>query len=236
MTRDGRLLRSYRDGKAGTPGYLDDYAFMIDGLLTLYETTFDPRWLDRAVGLNDEVLAHFKDERDGGFFFAASDAEKLLVRAKDATDNAIPSGNSVELMNLLRLSVLLDRRDYADEAERELRAFGKQLEEAPVRCERMLAGLDFYYRRPREVAIIGTPADHSGTAALINAAWRTYVPNVVFAAITDDSSNMPELCKKIPLLAGKTPLKGRPAAYVCRNFACQAPTSDPEELRRQIRR
>ena len=236
MTRDGRLLRSYRGGKAGTPGYLDDYAFMIDGLLSLFETTFDSKWLDQAVRLNDQVLIHFKDQRDGGFFFAANDAEKLLVRAKDATDSAIPSGNSVELMNLLRLSVLLDRRDYAGEAEEAFRAFGKQLAQAPIRCEQMLGALDFYYRRPREVAIIGTPEDLTGTDALINAAWCAYVPNVVFAAVPGDSSHMPELLGKIPLLVGKTPLQGRSAAYVCRNFACQAPTTDPEELRRQILR
>ena len=235
MMRDGRLMRSYRGGRADTPGYLDDYAFTIDALLVLYETTFDVQWLDHAVAMNEKVLKYFRDQQDGGFFFTAGDAEKLLVRAKDGTDSAIPSGNSAELMNLLGLSVLLDRRDLAEEAERLLRVFGKQLAEAPLRCERMLAGLDFYYRRPREVAFVGTPTAPAELDVLVNTAWRTYVPNGVFAGLMYGASAA-ELERRIPLLRGKTPLGGRPAAYVCTNFACQAPTADPEELRRQIRR
>jgi uncharacterized protein YyaL (SSP411 family) len=236
--RDGRLQRTYRHGKTHTPAYLDDHAFMIDALLNLYETTFETKWLDQAITLNDRVMKHFRDPA-GGFFFTADDAEAVLVRAKDATDSAIPSGNSVQLMNLLRLSVLLDRKDLADEAEKMMRVFGKQLEESPLRSERMLSAVDFYYRRPREVAFIGRIWDASSPNALdalINTAWRTYAPNTVFARLLEDNNDAAQITKRIPLLDGKKSLDGKPAAYVCKNYACQAPTDDPRKLCEEVGR
>lgn len=230
MTRDGRLLRTFRQGKAQIPAFLDDHAFMIEALLNLYETTFDPKWLDHADGLNAHVLNHFRDEKDGGFFFSADDAEKTLVRAKDAGDGATPSGNSVQLMNLLRLSVLLDKKEYADESRRLMHAFSKQINESPFRAERMLSALDFHHRRPREVAFVAKMADTANLDALIDAAWRNYTPNTVYARLLVDDSNAAALQKRIPLLAEKTPPGGKPAAYVCRNFACRAPVTDPAKL------
>jgi hypothetical protein len=237
MAKHGRLQRVYRAGRAHTPGYLDDYAFMIEALLNLYETTFDLRRLDQAVALNDQLLAHFRDGPNGGFFFTADDAEKLLVRVKSASDGAIPSGNSVQLMNLLRLAVLLDRKDLAEEADRLVRAFGEQLRQMPYQSERLLAAVDFYHRRPREVAFVATQADAAKLDLLINTVWQTYVPNVVLARLIRGSSDgEAAVQRRVPLLAGKTPLNGRPTAYVCRDYACQAPTNDPAELRRQISR
>ncbi|RIK69403.1 MAG: thioredoxin domain-containing protein [Planctomycetota bacterium] len=235
MMVNDRLQRTCRQGKTHTPGYLDDHAFMIDALLNLYETTFDVKWLDRAAALNEDVLKHFRDEA-GGFFFSADDAEKTLVRAKDANDGAIPSGNSVQFMNLQRLAVLLDRKDLSDEADRALKAFGGQLSESPFRSERFLTGVDFYHRRPREVAVIIAPGDEPGGQALINAAWRTYVPNLVIAAAIDGTPEAAAAARRIPLLAEKKPLDGKSAAYVCRNYACRAPTSDPAKLREELAR
>ncbi len=233
--RDDRLQRTYRQGKTHTPAYLDDHAFMIEALLNLYETTFETKWLDQAVRLNDRVMKHFRDPA-GGFFFTADDAESVLVRAKDAGDSAIPSGNSVELMNLLRLSVLLDRKDLAQEAKKMMQVFGKQLEESPFRSERMLSAVDFDYRRPREVAFVAKSSDAEALDGLIDAAWRTYSPNIVLARLLEDSNDAVQITKRIPLLDGKKSLGGKPAAYVCKNYACQAPTSDPKKLCEQIAR
>jgi hypothetical protein len=236
MVAEGRLLRTYRRGRAHTPGYLDDYAFMVEGLLNLYETTFEIRWLDQAAALNEQVLKHFRDDLNGGFFFTADDGEQLLVRAKDANDGAIPSGNSVQLMNLLRLAVLLDRKDLAAEADRLVGAFGEQLRQMPYRSERLLAALDFYHRRPREVAFVARKADVAKLEALINTAWQTYVPNAVFARLIPDAGDAAATARKVPLLVGKKPLDGGPAAYVCKDYTCQAPTNDPDKLRQQISR
>ncbi len=235
LAKDGRLQRTYRKGKTHTLAYLDDHAFMIEALLNLYETTFEIQWLDRAIALNDEVLRHFRDSA-GGFFFTADDAEKTIVRAKDANDGAIPSGNSVQFMNLLRLAVLLDRKDLADEAEKMLKTFSKQIADSPFRSERFLAGVDFYYRRPREIAVVISRDDKTGGEELINAAWRTYVPNLVMAAGVDGSKSAAATEKKIPLLAEKKPVGGKSAAYVCKDYVCKAPTSEAAKLQKEIAR
>jgi uncharacterized protein YyaL (SSP411 family) len=234
MTRDGRLQRTYRKGVSHTMGYLDDNACMIEGLLNLYETTFDVIWLDRAVSLNDVVMKHFRDDKAGGFFYTANDAEKVLVRSKDSSDSATPSGNSVQLMNLLRLSVLLDRKDLAAEAERSLHAFSNNLIESPFSSERMLSALDFYHRRPREVAFVSTKADQARLDELITAACRTYTPNAVFARLISDAPDAKVLARKIPLLAEKTPAGGKPSAYVCKNFTCRAPVHDAAALLEEL--
>ncbi|MFH1418650.1 MAG: thioredoxin domain-containing protein [Planctomycetota bacterium] len=243
MTQDGRLQRTYRGGKTHTPGFLDDHAFMISALLTLYETTFELRWLDAAVELNDQVLGRFRDEAEGGFFFSPADGERLLVRGKDCNDAAIPSGNSVQLRNLLRLSVLLGRKDLAEEAQREIRAFSAQLAASPHQSEYMLSALDFYHRRPVELAFVGSDgaASAEGTGGgnmepLVRAAWQTYVPNVVFAGMAAGGIEAEAAAKRIPLLAGKVLIQDRAAAYVCRDYACRSPTTDPEELRRLLSR
>lgn len=235
LMKDGRLQRTYRAGKTHTPAYLDDHAFLIDALLNLYETTFDIQWLDKAVVLNDEVLKRFRDPA-GGFFFTADDAEKMIVRAKDANDGAIPSGNSVQFMNLLRLTVLLDDRNLADEAQTMLKTFSRQLVDSPFRSERFLAGVDFHHRRPREVAVVIARGDESRGEELINTAWRTYAPNFVIAAKVDGAPESAAIEKKLPLLAGKKPVAGKSAAYVCRDYVCRAPTSEPAKLREELAR
>jgi|CXWL01.1.fsa_nt_gi uncharacterized protein YyaL (SSP411 family) len=236
MTKADRLQRTYRQGKSHTQGYLDDHAFMIEALINLYEATFELRWLREAQSLNESVVKHFRDAEAGGFFFTADDAEKVLVRTKDASDGATPSGNSVQLMNLLRLSLLLDRKDFADEAERVMRAFGKQLSETIFRSERMLAAIDFHYRRPKEIAFVFRGTNATDADKLIDAVWRTYVPNLTIAGMIEDSSDAQAAQKLIPLLAGKKAIDGRPTAYVCKNFACSAPTGDAKSLQEQIRK
>lgn len=230
MQKDGRLLRTYRAGKTHTPGYLDDYAFFIEGLINLYEATFDLRWLEEAARLTDVAVKHFRDEK-GGFFFGADDAEEVLVRSKDADDGAIPSGNSVMMMNLLRLSAMLDRKAYAGEAEGIMRAFGTRVKDHPASAERMLAAVDYYWSRPTEVVIMSASRG-AETAAMLRTVWQTYLPNkVVVGAIGAADA---AAAKMIPLLADRKAIDGKPTAYVCENFVCKRPTTSVDELKKML--
>jgi hypothetical protein len=223
MRRDGRLLRSYRDGQARITAYLDDYAFLVEGLINLYEATFDERWLREAGSLTDAMIRWYADE-SGGFYFTASDGEELLARTKSPRDGAIPSGNSVAAMNLLRLAILLDRKDYRERAEGIFRAFAPVTEQSPFSCERLLCAVDFYHGKVPEIAIVGAPAD-AGTVALLRAVHERYRPNKVVAGGVPPFGD-----GAMPLLRGKTIVNGKPAAYVCENFTCKKPVTLPEEL------
>jgi len=233
MTRNGRLLRAYRKGVAHTGGYLDDYAFFVEGLLELYEATFEPRWLDEAIRLNEAMIRHFWDEREGAFFFTADDAEPLLVRTKDATDQAIPSGNSVALLNLLRLSAILDRDDLREKAEQLMKAVAGSVEQSPFGFNRFLVGVDFYHDPGREVVIVGSPGDPA-TQALIKAVNQVYDPHRVVLLSDPSAPDAAAWAERIPLLAGKELVDGRPAAYVCQNRTCRRPVTHPGELVRDL--
>jgi len=229
---DGRLLRTCRNDAAHTLAYLDDHAFMLEGLLHLYETTGRLEWLERATELNETLKRHFRDEA-GGYFFSPDDGEKLLVRAKDASDGAIPSGNAVQLMNLLRLAVLLGDKSVQVDAEKLIQCFADSMSKSIFSSERMLAAVDFQQRRPREIVLV-YPADRRGLAELEQVTWSTYVPNKVVVHVPFGTPEADSIARRIPLAAEKKPLDGRAAAYVCRDFACRAPTADPAELRRQL--
>jgi hypothetical protein len=223
MQHEGRELASYGKGRARHSGYLTDSAFLIEGLLGLYEYDGGWRWaLDEAARLTDTAVRYFWDDSGGGFFFTASDHEVLIQRTKMSADSAIPSGNSVMVHNLLRLAVLLNRPDLREKAAEILRVFGSALEQHPLAYDRMLSGLDAWHEGFVEVAILG-----AGAEALVRAVYRGYLPNkiVVRAEQPDDS---------LPLLAGRKLVDGRPTAYVCRNYACQRPVTSPEELAAQL--
>ncbi len=228
LQKDGRLLRTYRKGEARLSGTLSDYAFFIEGLLNLHEATFDGRWLDEAERLTDLSIKYFFDEKDGAFFYTASDAEKLIVRSKHPQDSAIPSGNSVHAMNLLRLAVLLDRKDLREKAESILRAFAKQASDSPGAYERLNCAVDFYHDRVKEIAIVGNPTS-ADTKALLRTVFDRYLPNkvVVFAPakVTDT---------RVPLLKGKGPIGGKSTAFVCENYRCRLPVFTPEDLDKEL--
>jgi uncharacterized protein len=231
MSDRGRLLRTSRNGIAHIGGYLDDYAFLAEGLIELYESTFETRWLSEATRLTDDMLAHFWDEKDGAFFYTASDAEQLIVRTKDSRDGAIPSGNSLALMNLLRLGALLDRRDYVEKAEATMRAFAGNAKRSPFGLERFLAAVDRYYGPQKEVVIAG-PRESAATQALLRAVDQVYDPyRVVLLA---DPTLPAEERSRLPLLEGKTPIDGKPAAFVCRNHTCRRPVTESGELLREL--
>ena len=228
LMRDGRLLRTYRAGQARLTGYLSDYAFLVEGLLNLYEATFDAKWLTAAGTLTDVSIKHYFDEKAGGFFFTASDAKKLIARSKQPHDGAIPSGNSVHAMNLLRLAIMLNRPDYRDKAESIFRAFGQQVEKAGGSFERLLCAVDFHHDKVLEIAILGDAADQR-TEALIRATYQRYLPNKVVVGAHGPVADSP-----IALLAGKTLRGGKPTAYVCENYRCRLPVTSPAELGAQL--
>jgi uncharacterized protein YyaL (SSP411 family) len=219
---DGRLRRTWKPGhSARLNGYLEDYANVADGLLALYEATFDPQWLTASTEFGERILEEFADEENGGFFDTSRDHETLITRPKDIFDNATPSGNSVAADVLLRLSVMTGRDEFRAGAEGILRLLRNAMARYPLGFARALNALDFYLDNPREIAIVGT-AEH--THALRRAVFEPFLPNKVVAGSG----------AAIPLLEGREPRDGRAVAYVCEHYVCQAPTSDPAELRKQL--
>ncbi len=233
LSRDGRLLRTYRDGKAHTLGYLDDYAFFVDGLLELYEATFNPRWLDEAVRLNDDMIEHFWDDKEGAFFFTADDAEELFLRTKDTRDSAVPAGNSVALLNLLRLARIQSRDDLRGKAIQTMDAFAPRINDQPYGFEKFLAGVDFHQNPSQEVVFVGDPSAEA-TRALIDTVRRDYHPYRITLLLDPEHESSDNLAQRVPLLEGKTLVEGQPAVYVCRDFTCKRPVTTVEDLRKEL--
>jgi uncharacterized protein len=224
--RHGRLLRAWRDGRTSGPAYADDHALMAGACLDLYETTFDVRWFEEARRLADELIRLFHDPEGGGFFQTGADAERLVLRPKELFDNAVPSGNSSAAEVLLRLSLFTGEASYERAAASALRTIRDLLVRAPTAFGTALGALDLYLGPSREIAVIGA-TDDARTAALLDEVRRRYLPNVVLAAGPGGRS-------PIPLLAGRTAVDGKPAAYVCEHFSCRRPVTEPEELAAQL--
>ena len=227
MRRDnGRLYRTWKAGSmAKYNGYLEDYACLADGLLALYAATFEPRWLDWARELADLIVAHFRDADGAGFFDTSDDHEQLIHRPKDVQDNAIPSGNSMAAGVLLRLSALTGDGSQWELAERSVASTSRLMSQYPSGFAQWLNLASLLVAEPREVAIIGNPADR---APLIDTVRARYRPFQVVAA-GDDAEDA-----HVPLLEGRTKVDGKAAAYVCRRFVCEAPVTDPEALERSL--
>jgi uncharacterized protein YyaL (SSP411 family) len=225
---NGRMLRTWKDGRAKLSGYLEDHACYADGLVALYEATFDPRWLDASRAIVDVMLERFADPERGGFYDTASDHEQLVTRPKDLFDNATPAGNSVAADVLLRLALLTGEDRYRQAADRILGQLGPAPSEHPTGFGRLLCALDFALGRPREIAIIG-PADSPQTQALRETVFRRFLPNRVVAGASDAS-----VAPAVPLLADRPMRDGLPTAYVCEGYVCQAPVTDPGALAAQL--
>jgi uncharacterized protein YyaL (SSP411 family) len=230
MVRDGRVLRSWKNGESRIDGYLEDYALLIDGLLAVYELTFDPSWLETAHGLAERMLDLFWDESIQGFYDTARDGEALIVRPRDVLDNATPSGNSVAVSVLLRLGVLTGNDDYTRRATAVLGSLRDAMTRYPSAFGELLSALDFSLATPIEIVIAGNPAAPE-TRMLLREVYGRYLPNKVLAGLAPDR---PPLPGRSPLLDGKEMLDGRPTAYVCEHYACQAPTTDPAVLGQQL--
>jgi uncharacterized protein YyaL (SSP411 family) len=230
LLQDGLLLRTSKDGKSKLNGYLEDYAFFIDGLITLFETTGEFEWLDSATELTNKMIEEFWDDDDGGFFFTGKSHEELIVRSKDFYDNATPSGNSVAADVLLRLSHLTGNEDYQRRAVTIFRLNALGMQRYPPAFGRALCALDFHLSIPKELVILGDLNDPD-TRELTAVAWESCLPNkvVMYASEADAQER-----QALPLLAGRTLLNGRPTAYVCEQFTCKQPVNDADALRAQL--
>ena len=228
----GRLLRTYKNGRAKLRGYLEDYAFLVDGLLLLHEATFGERWLAAAIELGRQMTDLFWDDSSNQCYDTGRDHEALVVRPRDVTDNAIPSGSSAAASALLRLAILTGDSDYREKAEASLRSASALMQRFPTAAGHWLGALDFFLSRPKEVVIVGARGDDA-TEQLVREVYREYVPNRVFVGV-DPRSWRNDAGGMIPLLEGREMVSGRPTAYVCENYVCRLPTGDPMELGREL--
>jgi hypothetical protein len=221
---DGPLFRTAKDGRTSGIGFLDDHAALVAGLLDLYEATFERRWIEAAIRLDGVVQSEFWDPDLGGYFYAGSRHETMLARSRQPFDNPTPSGNALEVGNLLRLAALTGETALRDRATRTLRLFAAGMEQYPAGMAEMLSGLDLHLGPMLQVAIAGP-----GAAPLVAAASRPFLPHAVLAGwpATGEPADL-------ALLRDRGPVSGRPAAYVCREFTCLAPVTDPAALERAL--
>jgi uncharacterized protein len=216
----GRLLRTWKDGEARLNAYLEDHAYLLEALLTLYESSFDPRWFAEARALADTIIERFSDEENGGFFETSADHERLLARRKDLEDHPIPSGNASAAYGLLRLAALTGEHIYERHAVSVLRLLHELAPKHPQAFGHLLQALDFHLSPVKEVALVGD--DLRPLERVVRGEFR---PHLVLAGGAPDG---------VPLLQDRAPVDGRPAAYVCEHFACKAPVTEPEELERLL--
>jgi uncharacterized protein YyaL (SSP411 family) len=220
---DGRLFRSHKDGRARLNAYVEDYAALIRALIALYETTFDLTWLAQASRLTQVMLQQFHDPEQGGFFQTGRDHEELVARRKELIDNAIPSGNALAAESLARLAVLVGNEEHRREALRVCLLMQAAMPQQPTGFGRLLGVVETLLTPSQEVAIVGNPAD-AATQALLAEVRSRYLPQTVVALKQPGEESM------LPLLEGRDLVRGLPAAYVCENYACKLPVTDPGEL------
>ena len=213
---EGRLLRTYKDGRARLNAYLEDHAYLLEALLTLYESTFEPRWFGAARELADTMIERFADEARGGFFETSSDHEQLVARRKDLEDHPIPSANASAAYGLLRLAALTGEHDYERRAISVFRLLHTIAAKHPNAFAHLLQAIDFHFASVKEVALAG-----DDTAQLERVVRDAFRPHLVLAGGEPDG---------VPLLEGRGPVDGRAAAYVCERFACKAPVTEPDDL------
>jgi len=219
-----RLLHRYRDREAGIVGHLDDYAFLVWGLLELYEATFDASYLRTALGVNEGMLGHFWDRSRGGLFFTPDDGESLLVRKKEIYDGAVPSGNSVAMHNLLRLARLTGRVDLEEKAAAMGRVFSGQIRQVPSGYTQFLCAADFALGPTQEVVLVGVPGS-ADLSRMVKALRASYHPNHV-SLFRPSDEEAPEIDSLAPFVKSHVPLEGKATAYVCLGHACSAPTTE----------
>jgi uncharacterized protein len=228
---DGRLLRTWKGGEARLNAYLEDHAYLVEGLLRLYEATLEVRWFDAARETADAMIDRFADDERGGFFTTSNDHEELIARRKDVGDHPIPSGNSSATYGLLRLAALTGESSYEDRALGTMRVFAPAALQHPEAFGHLLQAIDFHLSPTREVALV-SPANggepDGGLDELARVVRSAHRPHVVLAG-GEEGTERPEL------LRDRSAVEGRPAAYVCEHFTCRAPVTEPQELQAALR-
>ena len=230
MVADCRLGRSYKDGTVSGNGFLEDYAFLIAALLDLFEATAEPLWLVRAIALDTTLAVRFADPESGGFFMTADDHEILIAREKPMLDGALPSGNAIAMMNLLRLHGLTLASSYMERAEKGLRTFSASIEAHPEAFGEMLMALEYYLHPPCQVIVV-VPADKD-PRRFMHPLRNTFLPGSLVMAVREDQAA--GLARQTPLFKGKAAVEGKVTAYVCRNGACRLPVTSEEEMLAQL--
>jgi uncharacterized protein YyaL (SSP411 family) len=225
---DGRLLHRYRDGQAALQANVDDYAFLIWGMIEFYETSFDVRYLQTALELNNDLLTHFWDDSAGAFYFSADDAEELLVRQKNIYDGAIPSGNSVAALNLVRLGRITAEADFEKKAARIGRAFSKAVNQAPSAYTQLMLPVDFMVGPAYEVIVAGSP-EADDTKAMIRALRTNFIPNII-VLLRPSEERSPDITRLAEYTEHQSPIDGKATAYVCLNYNCKLPTTDSGKM------
>jgi uncharacterized protein YyaL (SSP411 family) len=227
---DGRLLHAWRHGQAKYDAYLDDYSYLINALVTLYEASFDERWIDEAVRLADVVLRHFYDPDDGGFYYTADDHEQLIARNKDLHDNATPSANAMAATALLRLGKLCGRDSYLQAAAGTLELGSSIMKRSAIAGAQLLNALDFHLGPTPEIFVMGG-SDSAQTLDLLNDLQQRFMPNRVIAC---RFGGQPGYASEVlgDMFTGKRPLDDAPTVYVCQNNRCEAPLSGPDAIER----
>ncbi|MBI4430917.1 MAG: thioredoxin domain-containing protein [Candidatus Omnitrophica bacterium] len=229
VAKNERLLHRFRDGEAGIDGKLEDYAFFVNGLLELYEATFDMKYLREAKRLTDITIDLFWDAESAGFYMTPKDGEALITRPKELYDGAIPSGNSFALLNLLRLGRLTMNEAYEKYAENMIKAFSAEVESAPTAYPQFLSAFDFAMGPSKEIVIAGG-TDATGAIEMINEVFSRFIPNKVVAFRPPSESAVRDIAELIPFIEDQRPLDGKATAYVCENYICKLPTTDMEQF------
>jgi len=228
----GRLYHRYRDGDHAIAGFLDDYAFLTWGLIELYETTFETNYLESALALNAVMLHHFWDGDRGGFFFTADDADTILTRKKEVYDGAVPSGNAVAMLNLLRLARLTAQPELEDKAAHLSRAFSSAISQSPGAHTQWMVALDFARGPSYEVVIVGDPQAED-TKAMLRTLREAFVPNKA-VILRPPGTETPDITRLAEFSKDLSSLNNKATAYVCRNFRCELPATEPQQMLRLL--
>ncbi|WP_393970876.1 thioredoxin domain-containing protein [Oxyplasma meridianum] len=226
LSENGTLYHRYREGNVAIDGFLDDYSFMIYGLLELYESTFDSEYAKRALELQDSLLRKFSDEENGGFYMSASDRKDLVIRTKQAHDGAIPSGNSIEMMNLVKFYLLKSEPAYEDLAYRTINAFGKEIENSPTNYSFSLIAADILMNKAYSIVVIGNREDEK-TIRMIDTVMGCYLPQAVVILKTPGDKIVSEVFEN---LSSMKPVNNETTAYVCTEKMCLPPFTDPVKM------
>lgn len=227
-TSDGRLLHRYRDGQATIQAHVDDYAFLIWGLLELYEANFQVGYLRAIIELNKDLIDHYWDEDKGGFYFIADDAEEILVRQKSIYDGAVPSGNSVAMLDLLRLGRITANPDYEEKAAQIARTFSMNIKRSPSLHTQFMVAMDFWIGPSYEIVIIGN-SRAKDTKEILEALRKHFIPNKV-VILKAAKSKSPEIIRIAEFTKYQTSIDGKATAYVCADYKCKMPTTDVSKM------
>jgi len=222
------LFRSYREGRGDIEGFADDYAFVIQGLLDLYEASFDVEWLKFATQLQETQDGLFIDGKNGGYFSTSGKDKSVFIRMKDDNDSAEPASSSIAALNLLRLAQFRDDKQLEDRAKKTIDAFAPTLSHFASAMPQMLVALDFSVSKPRQIVVAGRK-DAPDTKALLTEVRRHFLPNTILL-LADGAEGQKYLGEKIEAIRAMSMVDGKPAAYVCENFTCKAPVTDSKQL------